>query len=109
MGETDKVALLRPEFTHLDTLNAQEFSDRFGSPPEGAETVLLDMGLVEYVDSSGLGAILALVRETLSRGGRIAICGAKPSVRVLFKMVKLAKLLPVFDTLEEGRSWTAGT
>lgn len=108
MEELTTSVILRPEFTHLDTLNAHEFQERYGPAAANMRIILIDMSLVQYVDSSGLGAMLTMVRETLSRGGRIAICAAQPSVSVLFRMVKLSKLLPIFETLDEGRSWAAG-
>ena len=100
-----RTAVLQPDFKHLDTLNAQEFGSRFAPLAAEADTVLIDMALVHYVDSSGLGAILNLIRDTLSRGARIALCGAQPSVKVLFRMVQISKLLPVFDTREQAMDW----
>ena len=100
--------VLTPEFKHLDILNAKEFSNLFGPAAKDAKTVILDMSLVQFVDSSGLGAILNLVRDTLERDGRIAICSPQPSVRVLFRMVQLSKLVTIFDGKDPALAWAEG-
>jgi len=108
MGDYEGFETLRPDFVDIDTLNAHELKEQYDKVSKEASVLLIDMSLVHYVDSSGLGAILSIVRETIGQGNQIAICAAQPSVSVLFRMVKLAKLLPIFETLEEGRSWAAG-
>ncbi len=104
--ETTGAALvMTPEFKHLDILSSKEFTERFGPAAKDARTVILDLSQVEFVDSSGLGGLLNLVRDTLGRGGRISICCPQPSVKVLFRMVQLAKLVPIFDGKDAALAW----
>ncbi|PKL23894.1 MAG: hypothetical protein CVV47_11535 [Spirochaetae bacterium HGW-Spirochaetae-3] len=105
-AETISGALvMTPGIKHLDTLSAREFSVEYGPAAAGSEIVILDLKLVQFVDSTGLGAILDLVRDTIARDARIAICGAQPSVKVLFRMVQLAKLVTIFDTRDMALAW----
>lgn len=105
---SDGVAVLTPEFKHLDILSAKDFSGIFGPAAKAERAVILDLSLVQFVDSSGLGAILNLVRDTLKRDARIAICCAQPSVKVLFRMVQLAKLVTIFDGKDQALAWAKG-
>ncbi|TFG81811.1 MAG: anti-sigma factor antagonist [Spirochaetales bacterium] len=97
--------IIQPEFNHLDTLSAREFSGMYEPVASASDLTILDMALVQFVDSTGLGSILSLVRDTLARGARISICGAQPSVSVLFRMVQLAKLVSIFPTRESALAW----
>ncbi|HOX11944.1 MAG TPA: STAS domain-containing protein [Spirochaetia bacterium] len=104
--ETIGAALvLTPEIKHLDILSSKEFAERFAPAAKDARTVILDLSQVEFVDSSGLGALLNLVRDTLGRGGRISICRPQPSVKVLFRMVQLSKLVSIFDGKDAALAW----
>lgn len=89
------ILVITPESNHLDTLSAKDFSEEFAPLAAKSTAVILDLSRVQFVDSTGLGAILNIVRDTLARGARIAICGAQPSVKVLFRMVQLAKLVTI--------------
>jgi len=94
--------ILIPEFSHLDTLNAEQFTENFGAEAAKAACIAIDLSRVQFVDSSGLGSILGLIQEAHGRGAHVAIFGARPPVRVLFRMVQLAQLLPIVDTKEEA-------
>jgi anti-sigma B factor antagonist len=104
---TSGILVITPDINHLDTLSAKDFSDEFAPLAAESMVVILDLSLVHFVDSTGLGAILTIVRDTLARGARIAICGAKPSVKVLFRMVQLTKLVTILDTLDMAQTWAA--
>ncbi len=97
--------VMTPEMNHLDTLSARDFSAEYGPAAAESALVVLDLSRVRFVDSTGLGAILDLVRDTLARGARIAVCGAQPSVKVLFRMVQLAKLVTILDTRDAALAW----
>lgn len=102
---TGAALILTPEFKHLDILSSKDFAESFAPAAKDARTVILDMSRVEFVDSSGLGTLLNLVRDTLGRGGRISICCPQPSVKVLFRMVQLAKLVSIFDGKDAALAW----
>lgn len=105
-AETINGALvITPELNHLDTLSARSFSEDYDPVAAKSDLVILDLSLVQFVDSTGLGSILNLVRDTLARGARIAICGAQPSVKILFRMVQLAKLVTIFDSRDLALAW----
>ncbi len=105
---TDGALVITPDINHLDTLSAKDFSEEYGPLAAGASIIILDLSRVNFVDSTGLGSILTIVRDTLARGARIALCGAQPSVKVLFRMVQLGKLVTILDTLELAQSWARG-
>ena len=96
---------LKPDFSHLDSLNAQEFTEEFSSLVSGSSSVVIDMSSVQFVDSSGLGAILNLVRDIHEQGGKIAIFGSQPSVKVLFRMVRLSNLVTILDSHDQAIAW----
>lgn len=55
---------------------------------------------IEFMDSSGLGLILGRYRTMTEHKGRMALCEVGSSLRKLFEMSGLLKVLPVYDSEE---------
>lgn len=62
---------------------------------EGATRLSLDMGDVRFVDSSGLGALVAIHRHAEAAGSRFTVRAVPPQVRRLFEITRLDDLLAV--------------
>jgi anti-sigma B factor antagonist len=60
---------------------------------EASEDVVLDLSKVEFVDSSGLGALVFLHKRLVSRGHRLKIIGLRGQPLQLFINLHL---VPVF-------------
>lgn len=58
--------------------------------------LLLDLSAVEFIDSSGLAAILDYLREAASFGGRFCIGGAGEQLGWIFEVTNLAQVLPIY-------------
>lgn len=106
MNVTEKngVRVITLETDHLDALNSEELKKNMISNCEGAEKVLLNLGNVTFVDSSGLGTILTVYRHITGKQGDLVIAEARESVKVLFKLVRLSHMIKVFD--DEGEALT---
>lgn len=64
----------------------------------GQVALTLDLSDVGFVDSSGLGVLVAVHRHAEARGGRFVIRSSPPQVQRLFEITRLGDLL----TLEDG-------
>lgn len=68
-----------------------------GPPPR----VVLDLGRVEFVDSSGLGAIVAAMKQ-LEEGRRLELAGLAPLVDRVFRLTRLDTVFRIHRNLEEA-------
>jgi anti-anti-sigma regulatory factor len=57
---------------------------------------LLDLSGVEFIDSRGLAAILEYLRDAADGGARFCIGGVSESLRTIFEVVGLGKVMPVY-------------
>ncbi len=64
--------------------------------------LVLRLGDVEFIDSSGIGALVVLQRELQERGARLVLTEVPPQARMALRLTRLEWLLPAFDTLEEA-------
>ncbi len=62
--------------------------------------VIVDCSSLEFVDSTGLGALIALLRKLESKGGKLVFVGLGPEVASIFEMTRLHKLFQIYPTLQ---------
>lgn len=67
--------------------------------------LVLDLKAVQFMDSTGLRAVLSVQRGLADEpGGGMVILGATEPVRKLLKLTGLERHLRVFDTLEQAET-----
>ena len=65
---------------------------------EGPNNIILDLSKIEFVDSSGLGALVQLVKKAQTVGGTLQIV-SNPRVTQTVKLVRLEKFLSLQSTV----------
>jgi len=65
------------------------------------QRVLIDLSNVDFIDSTGLGVLVYLLK-LMGEGGRVVVTGAKPVVRRLFEVTKLDTVFLLFDDEATG-------
>ena len=64
--------------------------------------VVLDLTHVEFVDSSGVGALVRLMQTARSKGGDIKLSGVPARTRKTLEMTGLISQFEVYETVEEA-------
>jgi anti-sigma B factor antagonist len=91
----------------LDASNAKEFKRDIATILEPCGKVVLDLGGLRFVDSSGLGAFLSSLRQLNATGGDLKLCGMTKPVRALFELVRMHKIFDICATRDDAiRSFT---
>ncbi len=101
LEEMGEVLLVRPQFTRLDASAAVEFRDKLSSHMEGHQLVVMALGKVDFVDSSGLGSLISLFKR-LPPGGAIRLAEASPAIERLLKLTRLDRVLPSFGSIQQA-------
>ena len=63
--------------------------------------VLLDLSSVDFIDSSGLGAIVAALKQ-LQPGQKMVLCGLTPTVAKVFRLTRMDSVFPIFDDMDSA-------
>ncbi len=71
--------------------------------------LIINLSAVDYVDSSGLGALVRHVTAARARRKKISLCGLTPHVRKLFDITRVADLFPTYATEEEALAATSSS
>ncbi len=69
---------------------------------EGFKNIIIDLSDVEFVDSSGLSALLVANRLCSESNGSLVITGLNANVNKLIQISQLDKVLHIIPTLEES-------
>jgi anti-sigma B factor antagonist len=65
-------------------------------------TVRIDLSRVPYMDSSGVGTMVFVKRETERAGRRIVLIGLQPRVRSVFEITHLDKFFTIVQRADEA-------
>ena len=68
----------------------------------GMRKILLNFADVGFVDSFGVGEILASYISTQSLGGRIKLCRISKKLYLVFQVTGLIKILEIFEDCESA-------
>lgn len=84
----------------IDAAVALEFKDAMRIKTEdGPNQVVLDLSNVEFIDSSGLGAIVAAMKN-MGKEKSLALAGLTPTVQKVFQLTRMDSVFKVFPTLD---------
>jgi anti-sigma B factor antagonist len=90
------------QMQYLDLSNADALIADIASLLQGDHKVLFDMNRVEFVDSAGLGALMACRRRLLADGAELTLCGLSKKVRSVFEVARMHRLFVIAETREEA-------
>ena len=89
----------------LDLASASNFRNQVTELlGDGVSVVVLDLGGVPFVDSSGLGAIVASLKAARQSGSDLRLAGAQDQMRSLLELTTLISVLRPYATVEDAAS-----
>ena len=92
--------VLRVDEPRIDAAVAVRFKDRMRVLMESAhKTIILDLSNVTFMDSSGLGSVVA-VRKNLGTGQNLVLAGLHDNVRKVFRLTRMDSVFDIVETAE---------
>ena len=96
--EGQDVLVIELREDNLDASNVREFRDAVQSLIQDRTRVVLDMSGVNFVDSSGLGALISCLRQVNARKGDFRLCGMSRTVRALFELMRMHRVFNIHES-----------
>jgi len=88
---------------HLDYSFASTFKDEvLKLVKAGKKNLIIDLSGVNFVDSSGLGALVSVLRAITSEGGDICLCGLKPNIQTMLELTRLNRIFEVYAGVDDA-------
>ncbi|MEP4194467.1 MAG: STAS domain-containing protein [Aliishimia sp.] len=73
---------------------------------EATGNVILNLEQVQFVDSSGLGAIVASMKM-MGSSRTLALAGLTPTVEKVFRLTRMDSVFPMFTSMEDALADTS--
>ncbi|WP_158965500.1 STAS domain-containing protein [Chachezhania sediminis] len=104
---TGDVLVVAVDLSRIDAAIAIQFKEDMRSETQtGPDRVILDLSKVDFIDSSGLGAIVA-VRKQLGDARRLDLSGLTPTVKKVFQLTRMDTVFKIFPDLDDAMAATA--
>ena len=88
----------------LDVAGAPALKDAISEALKisGQAKVVIDMEGVSFVDSTGLGSVIAALKQIRSSQGDLRLAAPNQQVRVVLELTTLDRVFPYYSTVEEA-------
>ncbi|MBX2863529.1 MAG: STAS domain-containing protein [Leptolyngbyaceae cyanobacterium MAG.088] len=64
---------------------------------KGTKVLLIDLKDITFVDSSGLGVLVACLKNARTAGCKMYICSINDQVRMLFELTSMDRVFEIFE------------
>lgn len=96
-NETD---VIHVDGSRIDAASAIQFKDRMRELTNDLPgRIVLDLSQVEFIDSSGLGAIVAAMKQTTTQQ-KLELAGLNPAVDKVFRLTRMDSIFAIHSDLE---------
>ncbi|HEV7180505.1 MAG TPA: STAS domain-containing protein [Candidatus Baltobacteraceae bacterium] len=69
---------------------------------QGSHEIVVDLTKLEFLDSTGLGALIGAHRRALENGGKVRLAVGEGAIARLLNITGLLAVFPVYHTLEDA-------
>ncbi len=99
IGSNVILAVLEPR---LVADKAQPFKEAVGHYyTNGPISLVLDLAKVEFIDSTGLGAILSVLKR-MPKGSELLVCRLNEAVSNMFMLTRMDRVFTICKTVDEA-------
>ncbi|NER84784.1 MAG: STAS domain-containing protein [Leptolyngbya sp. SIO1D8] len=89
----------------LDGVTTNELKHKVGDlVQDGADVVLLDMQSVTFMNSSGIGALVAILKMVRAKEKQLYLCGLTDQVKMIFQLTKMDRVFKLFSDRSDFES-----
>jgi len=93
----DELLIIKCE-GRLDAKVAQSFKEEIkNNISQGAKNTVVNLSNVSFIDSSGLGSLVACLRAANEQEGDVKLCGLNPEIKMIFEITKLYQVFDIFQ------------
>ena len=92
-------------FDNIDRFNAlitepvkEELKSFFNN---SGTRMILNLEGIKYIDSSGFGVFLSILKTAANSNGQFRICNITPEVMELFKLLQLHNVFKLYSSIDE--------
>ena len=102
ISECGPITVVKPYDKRMDAPSVVGFKATMHEISEsGASHVVLDMSVIEFMDSSGLGALVSVLKM-MSPDKKFELAGPTEPVRKVFKLTRMDHVFNIYAGIEDA-------
>jgi anti-sigma B factor antagonist len=96
------ITYVKVQIERLDAARCVSFKEEIKEMiSKGGHSIVLDFSTVKFMDSSGLGAVVSVLKM-LTGKRELVLCGVKGMVLDLFKLTRMDRVFMMTETKEDA-------
>jgi anti-sigma B factor antagonist len=85
----------------VDLASAPQLRERLADlVVDGHRCIVVDLSATEFLDSTGLGALVIGLKRLRAHDGEMRVVCTTPRVRKVFEITHVDRVLPLFDSVD---------
>lgn len=98
---TPAATIIRVNASRIDAPTALQFKENMRSlTSRGSGVFILDLEQVDFIDSSGLGAVVASMKQLLP-GQTLELAALQPIVEKVFRLTRMDTIFTIHETADQ--------
>lgn len=98
--EQHEEIVLQPQ-GRLDMVGGEALQQQWVTlAPRRYKVWIIDLSRIEFIDSSGLVALVSGLKTAAEMGTKMVLCGLRPSSRLIFEITQLDRAFAIFENYE---------
>lgn len=102
IDERGSATILRVQESRIDAHSAADLKVAIAGLVAAKRSVLIDLSRVEFMDSSGLSALISGLKAANTLGGSMKLSGLRPHVKSMFELTRLHRVFEIFSDADEA-------
>lgn len=100
----NNILILTPKIAALDAKDSSEFKEKIYEliNQHQCYNVVFDLSKVFFIDSSGLGSFLSILRTLHTKGGEMKLACLNKPIRTMFELVSMHKILEIYNSTDDA-------
>jgi len=96
------IVVIACQIENLDASNVKSFKEAIHPLIKDQNKIILNLSEIKFIDSSGLGALISVLREVNGRAGNLKLCSLTRAVRALFELMRMNRIFSIFESQEDA-------
>jgi anti-sigma B factor antagonist len=102
--DLDTARVVTVNAARIDAAGAIRFKEDMRLATDcAADRIILDLGQVEFIDSSGLGAVVAAMKQ-VGPLRRLDLAALSPAVEKVFRLTRMDTVFRIYPSVAEARA-----
>jgi len=103
-SERDGISILEV-IGRLTAVSSSSLKSEFKKQIDGGiKTIVIDMGKMDFIDSSGLSSLISGLKQCREVGGSLRLCCLTDQTMKVLQITLLNRVFPIFSTIDEALS-----